>query len=338
MAALAGVLDVRLDRPRASATPAPAPRWADPRRRAGRSRASALQATARNHVPLAPMPCETKDSTAGLAVILGSFCRSDPAAALRGLENERLAGFDHRPASCISDEGGDGEVHLAADLPQHVERGPVSARPPPLDPVDGTLCSARTLVVTSSPTRPSPRVSAQKRRDVLCGTPDRAPARRTSTRTGIHAPQSASRLVRRPARLFQAHRVPRTRMRCPGSASAPGDAPRRSRRQPLRPRSGSASRACAARGTPPRAPASRRSRRVEVGVGQRRVVEHVVAPARVLDLLGERRRCSLPRLGATRSTPARSRTSLMGHILPCRTHSRATPRPTPVLETRFTRS
>ena len=63
---------------------------------------------------------------------------------------------------------------------------------------------------------------------------------------------------------------------------------------------------------------------VEVGVGQGRVVEHVVAPAGVLDLLGQRL-VALPRLGGTRSGPAAepSGRRLMGHILPCRTDSRA---------------
>ena len=58
---------------------------------------------------------------------------------------------------------------------------------------------------------------------------------------------------------------------------------------------------------------------VEVGVGERRVVEHVVAPARVLDLLGELLVLArAPRRGAdSGSVP----TALMAAILPGATDS-----------------
>ncbi len=63
----------------------------------------------------APMPWQTIPS-ARVAVTRGSFCRSDPAAALRGLANIGL------PASVIAtlsrSNASSGQEHLAAHLEQ----------------------------------------------------------------------------------------------------------------------------------------------------------------------------------------------------------------------------
>ena len=103
------------------------------------------------------MPWQTMPS-ARVAVTRGSFWRSDPAAALRGLANDRLAGLGHRLVEPL--EGLDGQEHLAAHLDQRRAPGTRRCR----SAGAGTESIVLTLGVTSSPVRPSPRVSARTSR------------------------------------------------------------------------------------------------------------------------------------------------------------------------------
>ena len=99
----------------------------------------------------APMPCTTMCS-GRLAVTRGSFCRSEPAAALRGLANGLSPASDQPGVELL--ELLHGEEDLAADLHQRPGRPfPVSR--------SGMSAMVRTLGVMSSPVRPSPRVAAR---------------------------------------------------------------------------------------------------------------------------------------------------------------------------------
>ena len=99
----------------------------------------------------APMPCTTMCS-GRVAVTFGSFWRSEPAAALRGLANGLSPASTRRALS--SSKRLHREEDLAADLD---EVGDAVAR------AGGRGMSAmvRTLGVMSSPVRPSPRVAAR---------------------------------------------------------------------------------------------------------------------------------------------------------------------------------
>ena len=103
------------------------------------------------------MPWQTMPS-ARVAVTRGSFWRSEPAAALRGLANIGL------PASAIDSlsrsNASTGQEHLAAHLDQRRHRELVGAGRAGA----GTESIVLTLGVTSSPVRPSPRVSARTSR------------------------------------------------------------------------------------------------------------------------------------------------------------------------------
>ena len=90
-----------------------------------------------------------------VAVTRGSFCRSEPAAALRGLANGALPASTRLRVELL--EGLDGEEDLAAHLD---ELGMVAC------PASrcGMPSIVRTLWVTSSPVRPSPRVAARTSR------------------------------------------------------------------------------------------------------------------------------------------------------------------------------
>ena len=103
------------------------------------------------------MPWQTM-SSARVAVTRGSFCRSEPAAELRGLANGGLAGLEQRVVEPL--EGLDREEHLAAHLDQLGHRELVGAGQPVRAPTSIVL----TLGVTSSPVVPSPRVSARTSR------------------------------------------------------------------------------------------------------------------------------------------------------------------------------
>ena len=92
------------------------------------------------------------------AVTAGFFCRSEPAALLRGLANGALPSST-RPALSVL-EVGEPEEHLAAHLEHLGQRewslGAVSR--------SGMSSMVRALSVTSSPVRPSPRVAARTSR------------------------------------------------------------------------------------------------------------------------------------------------------------------------------
>ncbi len=103
-----------------------------------------------------PMPWQTMPS-ARVAVTLGSFCRSEPAAALRGLANIGL------PASTIEALSRSNASTGRNTSPRTSMRAGTG---------NSLLRASRwgiesivlTLGVTSSPVRPSPRVSARTRR------------------------------------------------------------------------------------------------------------------------------------------------------------------------------
>ncbi len=104
----------------------------------------------------APMPWQTMPS-ARVAVTRGSFCRSEPAAALRGLANAGL------PASRIvslsrsnASPGRNTSPRTSTSFGTGNSSVPVSRC--------GTESMVLTLGVTSSPVRPSPRVSARTSR------------------------------------------------------------------------------------------------------------------------------------------------------------------------------
>ena len=82
----------------------------------------------------APMPWQSMVSRRD-AVTRGSFCRSDPAAVLRGIGERRLAGGDQRGVEL--GETLQREEHLAADLDElrHVVRAVVAQ--PMRDRLDG---------------------------------------------------------------------------------------------------------------------------------------------------------------------------------------------------------
>ena len=101
--------------------------------------------------PRRARPAGTRGTTAGdCAVTDGSFWRRLPAAALRGLANSFSSGSRWR--RFISAKSALGEEDLAA----HLDAPAGAARAG----VWGTLAIVRTFSVTSSPTRPSPRVAA----------------------------------------------------------------------------------------------------------------------------------------------------------------------------------
>ena len=104
-----------------------------------------------------------------VAVTRGSFWRSEPAAALRGLANGALPASTRLALS--SAKAADGEEDLAADLdPLGTVASPASRC--------GMPSMVRTLWVTSSPVRPSPRVAARTSRPLLVEQVDR-PGRRS---------------------------------------------------------------------------------------------------------------------------------------------------------------
>ena len=96
------------------------------------------------------MPCRIMLSARD-AVIRGSFCRSDPAAELRGLANAGLpASVSFRFSSSNAATGRNTSPRTSS----------VSGQPAP-DRRDGTAAIVFTLGVTSSPVTPSPRVAAR---------------------------------------------------------------------------------------------------------------------------------------------------------------------------------
>ncbi len=98
----------------------------------------------------APMPCTTMCSGRS-AVTLGSFWRSEPAAALRGLANAGLPPSTSRAFSSSKRSMGmntSPRISTSSGI-----RSPRSR--------SGTSATVRMLGVMSSPVRPSPRVAAR---------------------------------------------------------------------------------------------------------------------------------------------------------------------------------
>ena len=178
------------------------------------------------------MPCTTMLSGRD-AVTRGSFCRSDPAAALRGLANGALPASTSRALS--SRELLDREEHLAAHLEQPGTSSPASSRGHGGD-------------------------GAHVERDVLAGRAVAAGQRAHQSAVLVeqvdgHAVDLELAQVVDGGRALVAldalgpgRRAPRPRTRCRGSSSARCGRPPRSRSRTCRRPSGSASRACAARG------------------------------------------------------------------------------------------
>ncbi len=103
-----------------------------------------------------PSPWHTIAS-ARLAVTRGSFCRSDPAAALRGLANIGLpASFMDSLRRSNASTGRNTSPRTSTRVGTGYCSVPVSRC--------GTFSIVRTLGVTSSPVRPSPRVAARTSR------------------------------------------------------------------------------------------------------------------------------------------------------------------------------
>ena len=113
VAVLAVVLDERLHAGQVGRPPAPGPRSAAPTPRARRT--TRLRRDRRGRPRPCPTPCTTSCSPRD-AVTRGSFCRSDPAAVLRGFANGALPAATSEAFS--SSNLADREVDLAAHL-QH---------------------------------------------------------------------------------------------------------------------------------------------------------------------------------------------------------------------------
>ncbi len=96
-----------------------------------------------------PIPC-TIASSAREAVTRGSFCRSEPAAALRGLAKAGL------PASCSEELS---RSNAASGRNTSPRTSSTSGSPSPASRA-GIDRIVLTFGVTSSPVRPSPRVAA----------------------------------------------------------------------------------------------------------------------------------------------------------------------------------
>ena len=99
-------------------------------------------------VPGTASPCTIRPS-ARLAVTRGSFCRSEPAAPLRGLANGGLPASSSRPLSSWNAATGRNTSPRTSSVGG--TSGPVSRI--------GTAPIVRMFGVTSSPVEPSPRVA-----------------------------------------------------------------------------------------------------------------------------------------------------------------------------------
>ena len=174
-------------------------------------------------------------------------------------------------------EVGDAEEHLAAHLEQL--RAPGTRRCAVSR--SGMSSMVRTLSVTSSPVRPSPRVAA--RTSLPSRYTRRSPRRRSSARTGSAASPPIS-LGCRPAQAASSsaeNTLSRLSIRSRWSAAVNSVA------KPARRPAGSASRACAARDASSSSACSSPQQRVELAVGHRRRVQDVVAELVLAHLVGE---------------------------------------------------
>ena len=100
------------------------------------------------------MPC-TIIRSGRVAVTRGSFCRSEPAAALRGLANGALPASTSAALRSAKSSTGKNTSPRTSSSAGHVVAGAAGS---------GTRLRVRTLGVTSSPVRPSPRVAARTSR------------------------------------------------------------------------------------------------------------------------------------------------------------------------------
>ena len=218
------------------------------------------------------MPWQTIPS-ARLAVTRGSFCRSDPAAALRGLAK---AG---RPASVIDtlsrSKASHGQEHLAADLEQPGHREPVRGRQPVGHGVDRLdvgrdVLAGAAVTPGEGPHQPAVLVEEVDREAVdleLAQQVGRLEA--LALQTGVP-----------PLELVVGERV--VEALHPLEVVDRGELGGHRSTDLLGRRVGGAE-----LGEPVLQRLELAQPHVEVGVRQRRVVEHVVAPAGVVDLLAD---------------------------------------------------
>ncbi len=122
------------------------------------------------------------------AVTRGSFCRSDPAAALRGFAN------GGRPAAtCASLSVRNASTGRNTSPRISMSSGCVAGSPPR---TSGIVVMVRTLSVTSSPVRPSPRVAARTSRPRSYSSAIASPSIFSSVRYASGASDSRSRCTR----------------------------------------------------------------------------------------------------------------------------------------------
>ena len=223
------------------------------------------------------MPCSTMPRSR-LAVTCGSFCRSEPAAALRGLANAALPLGDQCSFSARSPRPAKNTSPRTSNSSGRERRSPVSRSGTDRDGphVGGDVLARSAVAAGRRPDQPTLLVDQVDGEAVdleLAQKPDCVDPRLARAR-GSPAPPSGP--------------APRRRTRCRGSSCLTEVLDRGERRsRPLRRPSGSESRVCAVPGTAPPAPAARAWRRSKSASRQRRRVEHVVAPARVLDPLAQ---------------------------------------------------
>ena len=103
-----------------------------------------------------PMPWQSMASGRD-AVTRGSFCRSEPAAEFRGLANGALPAATSCAFSSSKPANG-------KNTSPRISTSSGMSWPPSSRSRCGTPRMVRTLSVTSSPTRPSPRVAARTSR------------------------------------------------------------------------------------------------------------------------------------------------------------------------------
>ena len=223
----------------------------------------------------APIPCSTKPSFR-LAVTFGSFCRRDPAAAFRGLANGALPSATR----CSFSAAKSSTAKKTSPLTSNSAGTSSPARR------SGITAMVRTFAVTSSPTRPSPRVAAVTQPTLLVHQiQGEAVDLELAQEAGLLDPRLAQ-LADRPRRpavqllvaegIVQAHHLDQVLNRSERGRDRPADL--------LGRRVG-----CAQCWESVLQRLEVAHRGVEVGVGQRRRVEHVVAPASVLDPLAQLR-------------------------------------------------
>ena len=249
---------------------APGRWWADPTPSARRTPRTAPSARSPRARRCRGRPCRASR----VAVTRGSFWRSEPAAALRGLANTGL------PASVIDtlsrSNASVGQEHLAAHLDQLRHRVLVGARQPVRHGVDRLdvgrdVLAGAAVAAGQRPHQPAVLVEEVDRQpvDLQLAAAGPGPPRPSRSIRAYHASSSSS--LNALSRLsIGSQVVDRGELRGDRAADLLGRRVGRAQLGPL-----------LLELLQPAQPD------VVVGVGQRRVVEHEVAPAGVLDLLGE---------------------------------------------------